>query len=138
MRVSLPRAACAIALVALLVAGCKSGPKMVKVTGRFVANGQAVTYPKDTYVTLMFIPVSEGMTKRQPATVNGEAGTFAVELAAGQYQVSFSAIPTGVQIGDMKNIPKPPTGGAGSGETFDLTAPKVLDIPVPAPMAPKK
>src|SRR5262245_56734418 len=109
MRASLPRAACAFALVALLVSGCGAGaPKKIKVTGKFLKDGQPVTYTKDTYVTLIFTPVIPQLPGNKPstikatsypATVQPELGTYAAEMPAGKYRVNLFILEPGAAPG---------------------------------------
>src|SRR5205823_13550785 len=105
MRAFLPRAACAVALVALLLCGCGGGaPKKIKVSGKFLKDGQPVTYTKETYVTLIFTPVippqlgnvpSTIPATTYPAKVKAEAGTYEAEMPAGKYRVNLFILAPG-------------------------------------------
>ena len=138
MRASLPRTACAAALVALLVSGCggSGAPKKVKITGKFLKDGQPATYTKDTYVTLIFKPIipmkgnnpdGTAVATSYSAKVQPELGTYEVTVPAGKYQVNLF-------------IPPPPNAPPGSvpsptadnqGKIYDLNADQTLDLPVP-------
>lgn len=137
MRATLPRAACAFALVALLVCGCGgAAPKKIKVTGKFLKNGQPVTYTKDTYVTLIFTPVipkqlgnvpSTIPANTYPAKVAAELGTYEAEMPAGKYRVNFFILEPGAAPGKA-----PPPNQTGEwGEIYELTDSRTLDLPVP-------
>src|SRR5262249_50702396 len=120
-----------ICLAGLLLAlpGCK--PKMVKVSGKLVRNGQVVTFAEEDYVTLQFIPVDqEEGRKSYPATLNRPQGTYELELPAGKYRVSLFVPPKNFDQTKGEFIP-PPVGSGQSGPEFEFKKDTVQDITVP-------
>src|SRR5947209_5968182 len=113
MRATLPRA---VALAVLLAAGCgDGGPKMIKVTGKFLKDGQPVTYDKAAYVTLIFKPIVQMkgnnatgsvVATSYPAKVKPDLGTYEVTLPAGKYNVNLYIPP---EKGAAAGSAPPPT-----------------------------
>src|SRR5438128_1999530 len=97
-------------LTAAIAPGC--GPKIVKITGKLVRDGQTLQVSPDTYVTIMFRPEAQGAERSYPAKFTHATGTYEVQLPAGKYNVSVSVLPP-TQKG-QKNPPKPPPPGAGA------------------------
>src|SRR5262249_158864 len=117
--------------------GCGGGaPKKIKVTGKFLKDGQPVTYTKDTYVTLIFTPVipkpvgniqSTVPATTYPAKVTAESGTYTAQMPAGRSRVNLFILAPGLAPGSVK----PPTQGGETGEIYELNDSRTLDLPVP-------
>jgi hypothetical protein len=130
-----------LALVSLLIAGCGK-PKSVKVTGRYLKDGQPFSFPDKTLVTLIFIPEDDAAARKHAKSKPDLSG-YEVDLPPGKYRVSFTAFPAEFQPGDAAAAPggapmPPPPGQANLGELYDLTSAKTLDLAVPATFATKK
>jgi hypothetical protein len=117
------------ACVVLALPGCT--PKMVKVSGKLVRNGQVVTFSEETYVTVQFIPVDlQAGRKSFAATVNRPEGTYEVHLPPGKYRLSLLVPPKDYDQSKGGSLP-PPGGGGEGGPEFEFKSDTVQDITVP-------
>ena len=144
MRTTLLRALSALVIVSLLLTGC-AGSKTVKVSGKFLKDGQPYSFPDQTLVTLIFMPVDKPEAPRKNAQVKPDLSGYEVEIPPGKYRVSFTAFPADFEPGSsaapsgpMAKPPVPGSDSKGDGEVYDLTSAKKLDLPVPDIFALKK
>lgn len=90
-----PFALVCLVLACLMLAAPGCGKRKVTIKGKFIKkNGEVQTYGESEYVTLQFIPADPDDARRTyTAKIDHAAGTYEVELIAGQYRVSFYAPP---------------------------------------------
>jgi hypothetical protein len=113
----------------LAVPGCT--PKVVKVTGKLVRNGQVAIFPDDAYVTLQFIPVDQQAGRRSySATLNRPQGTYEVSLPTGKYRISLFVPPKDYDM-SKPEFALPPGRPAENGPEFEFKSDTVQDITVP-------
>jgi|GEM_PF-1503902 hypothetical protein len=121
------------AVLFMTASGC--GPKVVKVSGRILKDGQAVTISDSDEqgmsmpMTVVFRTESGGQS--YPAKVDRSAGTYEVTLPAGKYRASVFVPPKG-GFPDPKDKKKggPPIPKKDEGEIHDLSESKTLDLTV--------
>ena len=123
-------AALALALVAACLAGCSPG--VVTVKGKVLKGGAPMVVPKETYVTLAFLPeeVSDPKAagvRSHSAKFDQATGTYSVELPPGKYKVSLTVARPPKKEGEPY-VPSPPFK---PDKVYDLTKNQDLDIEVP-------
>ena len=120
----------------VLVPGC--GKRKVTIRGKFVKNGQVQTFDPQQYVTLQFVPADADNARRSySATIDHAAGSYEVELLAGEYRISFYAPPlvdsktTRSNVVSSPPITKKPTASALDTTIYDFRSSTTHDITVP-------
>ena len=119
-----------VALLCFVCTGC--GPKVVKVNGKLLKNGEPMVVSEDTYVTLSFIPETVApnseTAKSHSAKFDQKTGTYSVELPPGKYRTMFVIALPAKKEGKL-NAPSPPVK---SEKVYELTKDQELDIEIPA------
>lgn len=114
--------AAAFVLAALVpLSGC--GAAKVKITGTLKQSGHALLAPRETIVTITFIPDAEGVNlQSQIARYHRNTGEYDIELPAGRYRINYIIVEKGREPRQAPEEQK--------SQTFELTKDQRLDIDV--------
>lgn len=114
------------AFAALLFAGC--GPRMVKVEGKLLNNGQPYTPPPGAHLSLSFVGSGEGGPTIYPATINPGDSSFTAPgpngggVPPGKYKIQLNLAPESTDPASLAKM-------AAAGNVFTAINGKECEVP---------